>query len=119
MLEDFLHTNEIDVICLQEVTKPYVTNIRNYTAHVNIGTEGRGTAILHKNCYEFSNIEKMPTRRGILGTFHDMKILNVYAPSDTTRRQEREEFFETVIPRFRLQVSKYHVGVGEVAVCPC
>jgi hypothetical protein len=57
MLEDFLHTNEIYVICLQEVTKMEVMNIRN-----NIGTEGRGTAILHKDCYELTNIKKMPTR---------------------------------------------------------
>jgi hypothetical protein len=45
----------------------------------------------------------MPTGRGILGTFHDMKILNVCAPSGTTRRREREEFFNTDIPRLLLR----------------
>jgi hypothetical protein len=45
----------------------------------------------------------MPTRWGILGTFHDMKIINIYAPSGKTRRWEREEFFNTDVPRLLLR----------------
>jgi hypothetical protein len=60
LLEDFLHINEIDVLCMQEVTTTTVKMIRNYTARVNIGIEGRGTAILHKDCNPFIDIEKLP-----------------------------------------------------------
>jgi exonuclease III len=87
MLEDFLHLNAIDIICLQEVINTTVTTLRNYIAHANIGTEGRGTAILHKDCYTLTAIEN---GRGITSTFNDVKILNVYAPSVSERKCERE-----------------------------
>jgi hypothetical protein len=57
MLEDFLLISEIDVLCMQEVTNTKVTMIRNYTAHVNIGIEGRGTAVLNKDCYQLTDMK--------------------------------------------------------------
>jgi exonuclease III len=80
MLEDFLHSNEIDLIRLQEVTNS-INMIRNYSAHINIGSERRGTAILIKDCYTLTDINYMPTGRGITALFNGVKILNVYAPS--------------------------------------
>jgi exonuclease III len=73
--------------------------IRNYTAHVNIGIEGRGTAILHKDCYHLTDIEKLPTGRGILGLFNDVKIISVYAPSGSARKGESEEFLNVSVPQ--------------------
>jgi exonuclease III len=99
MLEDFLHINETDVLWMQEVTTTTVKMIRNYTAHVNIGIEGRGTTILYKDCYPFTDIEKLPTGRGIAGMFNDTKILSVYATSGSERKREREEFFNISVPQ--------------------
>jgi len=48
MLEDFMRRQEIDLMLLQEVTHTNTSMIGNYTAHINIGTDGRGTAILVK-----------------------------------------------------------------------
>jgi len=46
MLEDFLHKQEIDIILLQEVTRPVFDDIRGFVAYTNIDITGRGTAIL-------------------------------------------------------------------------
>jgi hypothetical protein len=50
MLEDFLHSNETDLICLQEVMNSNINMIRNYSACISIGSENRVTAILIKGC---------------------------------------------------------------------
>jgi hypothetical protein len=39
MLDDFLHINSIDILCLEEVTNDSAVQIKHYAAHVNIGTE--------------------------------------------------------------------------------
>jgi exonuclease III len=49
MLEDFLHKQEKDIIFLQEVTRLVFDDIRGFVAQTNIGTPGRGTAILTRD----------------------------------------------------------------------
>jgi exonuclease III len=90
MLEDFLHSNEIDLICLQEITNS-INMIRNNSVRINIGPEGRGTAILIKDCYTLTDIQYMPTGRGITAFFNGVKILNLYAPSGS-EKNERKAF---------------------------
>jgi len=41
MLEVFLQKEEIDIILLQEVTRPVFDDIRGFTAYTNLGTRGR------------------------------------------------------------------------------
>ena len=48
MLEEFLRKQEIDLAFLQEVTHTHLNTIEGYTAHMNVGTERRETAILAK-----------------------------------------------------------------------
>jgi hypothetical protein len=68
MLDDFL---------LQGVTQPsYQTAIR-YTAHMNLGSEGRGTAIVTKDGLDISNIKRLPSGRGIAAVFSGTWIVNV------------------------------------------
>jgi exonuclease III len=88
MLEDFVRINDFDILCLQEVTSPHVTKINNYTAHVNIGLEGRGTAILIKESYNLTEVKYMQSGRGISGIFQNIKNVNIYAHSDTGRKHE-------------------------------
>jgi exonuclease III len=37
MLEVFLHSNEIDLVCLQEVTNSNINMLRNYSALIHLG----------------------------------------------------------------------------------
>jgi exonuclease III len=56
MLGDFLPNQNNDVICIQEVSTSAINNIANYNTLLNIGTEGRGTAIITKEACSLSNI---------------------------------------------------------------
>jgi hypothetical protein len=86
MLEDFLHSKEIDLTHLQEVTNSTINMIRNYSAHINIGSEDRGTAILIKDCYTLTDIQYKPTGRGMAALLNGVKIQNVYAPSVSEKK---------------------------------
>ena len=63
MLEDFLRRQEIDLMFLQEVTHANINMTNQYTAHMNIRTDGRGTAILAKERLILTNIQRIPSRR--------------------------------------------------------
>jgi exonuclease III len=93
MMENFLHTWEIDILLVQEVTKQVLQNLRGYQALYNIGTNGRGTAIIVKLELTFENITRIPSGRAIAARFNDCWLINIYAPSGTVRRQERAEFY--------------------------
>jgi exonuclease III len=79
MLEGFVYKNGIGIVLLQEVTLPDITAIHRYTDHINIGTEGRGTAIIMKAELTARNVIRSPTGRGIALEFNRVWIINVYA----------------------------------------
>jgi len=97
MLEGFLKGHDIDLMLLQEVTHANIHMISQYTAHMNIGTEGRGTAILAKEGLILTNIQRIPSGRGIAATLHGIRIVNIYAPSGSEKRREREAFYNEEI----------------------
>jgi exonuclease III len=74
MLEDFFHTQDIDVLCVQELTNVNIQAVRQYMAHLNIGGGGRGTAILVKEAHILGNIRRLPSGRGMMTTFNGVDI---------------------------------------------
>jgi hypothetical protein len=74
MLEEFLYKHNIDLALLQEVTNSKITTIRRYTSYINIGTEDRGTAILAKDSYLLTNIQRIPTGGGMSTPFSGIRI---------------------------------------------
>jgi exonuclease III len=64
--------------------------VGNYTAHINIGTDGRGTAILVKEGLILTNIQRIPSGRGIAATLHGIRIVNIYAPSGSENKREKK-----------------------------
>jgi len=65
MLEDILQKKEIDIIFLQEVTRPVFDDIPGFTVYTNIGTTWRGTAILTRDHIQLTNVVCLPTGRGM------------------------------------------------------
>ena len=104
MLEDFLRKQEIDLAFLQEVTHTHthththLDTIQGYTAHMNVGTERRGTAILAKEGITLTNVKRLPSGTGIATMYEGLWLVNVYAPSWTARRQDRETFYNSDLP---------------------
>jgi exonuclease III len=93
ILEDFMRRQEIELILLQEVTQDTISAIGNYTAHINIGTDGRGKAILAKEGFTLTNIQKISSGRGISATLQGIRIVNIFAPSGSEKKREREVFY--------------------------
>jgi hypothetical protein len=65
MLNEFQRKQDIDLEFLQEVTYPNLHTLHGYTAHINEGTERRGTAVLAKEGIDLSDIKRLPSGRGI------------------------------------------------------
>jgi exonuclease III len=108
MLEDFLWKHEIDIVTLQEVTTNHLDIIRRYTIYTNVGTEQRGTAIMVKHGLTLQNIRRLPTGRGLAGTFQGICVMNVYAPSGAEKRKEKEQFNNAELPHL-LSTSRTNV----------
>jgi len=98
MLEDVLQKQEIDIILLQEVTRPVVDDIRGFTAYTNIGTTEGRMAIQTRDLIQLTNIVCLPSGRGISADFQNVTILNIYAPSGAERGRDRENVFSNELP---------------------
>jgi len=113
MLQEFLYKHDINLTLLQEVTNTKITMIRRNTPYINMGTQGRGTAILAKDSYLLTNIQRLPTGRGISAHFNGIRIINIYAPSCSEKRREREEFYNGDVTRLRMHSSDNMVLAGD------
>jgi exonuclease III len=98
MLNPFIRIHNFDVLLLQEVAHPFPIVINGYQVFYNIGTNRRGTAILSRDTIPLTNISKLPTGRAIATSLATLLIINVYAPSSTSKRAEREPFYNNELP---------------------
>jgi len=98
MFHHFVQRSDTDIMFLQEVTSAEILQIPGYVAHCNIGTEMRGTAMLVRENITLDNIVRAPSGRAMAAVFLGILLLNVYAPSGTSRKAEREEFYNLDLP---------------------
>jgi exonuclease III len=113
MMENFLNTWEIGVLLVQAVTKHVLHNLRGYQTLYNTGTNCRGTAIIAKQGITFENITRIPSGRAIAARFNDCWLINIYAPSGTARRQEREAFYTCKLAHVRTQPANNILMAGD------
>ena len=97
MLRDFLRSQDIDIVFLQEVTNHALQDLYGYNTYLNVGTDMRGTAFVTKQDLQITNINKLPSDRGITADFGGVKLINIYAPSGTAKKREREQFYSSEI----------------------
>jgi hypothetical protein len=98
MLLSFYPQHKTDILLLQEVTHEGFAARSGYTAHVNIGTDHRGTAILMRRPLSLERIDVLPSGRGLAGCYKATYVVNMYVPSGAARRAEREEFYHVHLP---------------------
>jgi exonuclease III len=79
------------------VTHDVAARIHGYKTYLNIGMM-RGTAILARNTTRLHQAQTIPSGRAIAATFGDLRLINIYAPSCTANRAEREYFQNSAIP---------------------
>jgi exonuclease III len=104
MLGQFLAKQEIDIILLQEVVLCSLDSLRGYEAHINTGTNGRGTAIVAREGIPLMNVSRIPSDRGMAAELQGVGIVNIYAPSGAEKKQEREIFFNIDLPHLLLTI---------------
>jgi exonuclease III len=100
MLNDFLRKQEIDILYLQEVVHPNLVKLQGYTTYINVGTEMRDTAFVTRDTIKLENINKLTSDRGMTAEFRGKTMINIYAPSGTAKRKEREHFYNNELAYF-------------------
>jgi hypothetical protein len=113
MLLSFCRQYEIDILLLQEVIHEGFAACSGYTAHVNIGTDRRGTAILMRQPLSLERIDVLPSGRGIAGYYTETYIVNVYAPLGAARRAERQEFCHVHLPYLFRSMPRHFILGGD------
>jgi exonuclease III len=78
------------------MTDPTNLDVTGYVTHHNVGTNMRGTAILARCEFPLTNITTLPSGRAIAGGHNGIRLVNLYAPSGTARRDR--EFFNAELP---------------------
>jgi exonuclease III len=115
MLMEFIKVHKIDILQLQEVTHMIKQDLFGYETQCNIGTS-RSTAIVTREGISLGNIIRLPSGRAIGARFRDAWIMNIYAPSGTAMRHEREHFYTTELA-YLLKTGTQFIVMGENFIC--
>ena len=83
------------------MTHQFTTPFSGYDIHYNIGSAQRGTAFLIRTTLIATNISRLPLGRPMAMSFGGIYFVNIYAPSGTSKRLERETFFNNDLPYLR------------------
>lgn len=97
MLETFLRKNEVDIALSQQLTPGANITFRFYHSYLNILISQRGTAILCKTELPLHRVGRIPTGREMVAYYGHICIINIFAPTRSSNRAEREAFFNTEI----------------------
>ncbi|XP_055632515.1 uncharacterized protein LOC129772990 [Toxorhynchites rutilus septentrionalis] len=95
-LRTFCRTMDLDIVFLQEVENEQLF-IPGYNVVTNVDESRRGTAIALKEYIRFSHTEKSLNGRLIALRVENTTLANIYAPSGTAMRAEREIFFNETL----------------------
>ena len=98
MLTAFLRAQDLDIILLQEVVTPDCLEMPGYKVYSNVGANLRGTAIMIRGNIQTHHIEKIPSGRAMAVTCYGFRIINIYAPSGTAKKADREYFYNVELP---------------------
>jgi exonuclease III len=90
MFRDFIRSNDLDIILVQEVTAPESVDTPGYKSYTSIESKMRVTAILARKDLHATHIDILPSGRAIALVFSGIRLINVYSPSGTTKSTERE-----------------------------
>jgi len=89
MLHEFLREQGIDILYIQEVTHLNLGELHRFTTHNNVRTSMRGTAFVTRNEIQLSSINILPSGRWMAEEFREITLINIYAPSGTTKWREK------------------------------
>ena len=121
-LTNLLNVSPADIVLLQEIILPKeqlelcITGLGFHCA-VNIDADSPscpGTAVLWKSCLPVDEVINFVVCRSQILKIGQIVVINIYAPSGSTKRQERNFFFSQEIFRvFTLYPQSFYVLSGD------
>ncbi|XP_055622180.1 uncharacterized protein LOC129765777 [Toxorhynchites rutilus septentrionalis] len=111
-LRTFVRTLELDIVFLQEVENEQLS-LPNFNVVCNVDHARRGTAIALKDHIPFSDVEKSLDGRLIALRVQNTTLCNVYAPSGTALRAERERFFNDTLAFYLRHTTPHVILAGD------
>ena len=111
-LRTFIRTMKLDIIFLQEVENENLS-IPGYNVVSNVDHARRGTAIALKERIKFSHIEKSLDGRLVALRVNNTTLCNVYAPSGTVFRAQRERLFNSTIAYYLRHRTEHTILGGD------
>lgn len=93
LLKDFVYNHDIDIIFLQEVSYEDFSFIFTHNALVNISLDRKGTAILIRKTFDYSDCIYDPSGRVISVIVNNVNFVNIYAHSGSNLKKERDNLF--------------------------
>lgn len=113
LLQNTIRLLDIDVICLQEI-KNKDFELNGFDTYTNVDYRERGTAIGIKKGIKHSNVEKSLDGRLITAMINDkVKLVNLYAPSGTQNKQQRDNFYKYTLAYYLRHSSEYLIIAGD------
>jgi len=113
MLGQFFAKQEIDIILLLEVVLCSLESLRGYEAHINTGTNGRGTAIVAREGIPLKNVVRIPPGRGMAAELQGVGIVNI-CPI-WCGKETRERNFFNIEPRHLLSTIPTKMILGVIS----
>ncbi|XP_058456328.1 uncharacterized protein LOC131433751 [Malaya genurostris] len=111
-LQTFVRMMDLDIIFLQEVENNQF-NLQGYNVICNVDQSRRGTAIALKEHIQFSHVEKSLDGRLVTLRISNTTLCNVYAPSGSAVRAERERFFNNSLAYYLRQSTEHVILAGD------
>ncbi|XP_058456401.1 uncharacterized protein LOC131433815 [Malaya genurostris] len=111
-LHSFLRTLDIDIVFLQEVENEQLS-LPGYNVICNVDHAKRGTAIALKEHIQFSNVEKSLDSRLTSLRINNTTLCNIYAPSGTAMRAERERFYNNTLAYYLRHPTEHVILAGD------
>lgn len=98
-LASFIRSSDLDLVFLQEVALTTL-QIPGFNTVYNLDERRRGTAIAMKTYFQHSNVRRSLDSRILSVQINGVTFINVYAPSGTQYRRDREHFFNAILPHY-------------------
>ena len=98
-LPAFLAAENLDILFLQEIRMTSLeieAQLRGYSAYVNIDNDNPatpGTALVWRSHLPVVEAASLVPCRLQIATIGSYRLMNIYAPSGSNRKSEREEFY--------------------------
>ena len=93
LLKEFINEHNIDIVFLQEVSYNDLSFVSSHNGLVNISVDRKGTAILIRKGFNYSDFIFDPSGRILSVVVNEVNYINIYAHSGSDKKRERDELF--------------------------